>query len=51
MAKSSLHIYIMDFMPTLSIRINTNILICKRINPLSKVLIPNGFWFKNRSEG
>jgi hypothetical protein len=35
--------YIMDFMPTLSVRINTNILIYKRINPLSKVLILNGF--------
>ena len=38
-----IYIYIIDFMPILSIRINTNILIYKRINPLSKVLIPNGF--------
>jgi hypothetical protein len=43
MAKLSLYIYIMDFVPPLSIRINTNILICKRINSLSKVLMPNGF--------
>ena len=43
MVKSSLYIYIMDFMPTLSIRIDTNILIYKIINPLSKVLMSNGF--------
>jgi len=49
--KSSLYMYIMDFMPTLSIRIDTNILIYKIINPLSKVLMLNSFWFKNESEG
>ena len=41
--KSSLYMYIMDFMPTLSIRIDTNILIYKIINPLSKVLMSIGF--------
>jgi hypothetical protein len=41
MAKSSLYIYIIDFMPTLSVRINSNILIYKRINTLSKALMPN----------
>ena len=43
MVKSSLCIYIKDFMPTLSVRIDTNILIYKRINTLSKALMPNGF--------
>jgi hypothetical protein len=42
MAKLSLCIYVMNFMPTLSVRINSNILIYKRINTLSKVLMPNG---------
>jgi hypothetical protein len=41
MAKSSLYIYIIDFMSTLSVRINSNILIYKRINTLSKALMPN----------
>jgi hypothetical protein len=42
MAKSSLCTYVMDFMPTLSVRIDSNILIYKRINTLSKALMPNG---------
>jgi hypothetical protein len=42
MAKSSLYTYIMDFIPTLSVKINSNILIYKRINTLSKALMPNG---------
>jgi hypothetical protein len=42
MAKSSLCIYVMDFMPILSVRINSNILIYKRINTLSKALMSNG---------
>jgi hypothetical protein len=43
MAKSGLYNHIMEFLPTLSIKIDTNILIYKRINTLSEALMPNGF--------
>jgi hypothetical protein len=39
----SLYKHLMEFLPTLSIRFDANILIYKRINTLSKVLMPNGF--------
>jgi hypothetical protein len=35
---------------TLNIRFNYNILIYKRINTLSKALMPNGFYVRNKSK-